>query len=157
MPAPTMSHLIATSALIILIFTVQVFYFYVVDNIWEEMSQRELKEIADHVADTLANLYFLVNTTNIGTSMEKTLSLPLEVGDESYLMEIAQDPNSTATGVEAHFLDMSWLNVTSWLPPGLKVDANQTEVIQSSGKTVVAGCSRVSSSDVYVWITYKGG
>jgi len=156
LPAPTLSHLIATSALIILIFTVQVFYLYVVDNIWEEMSKRELKEIADYVADTLANLYFLVNSTNTDTTMEKTLNLPLEVGDQSYSIEITQDQNNTATGVSAHFLGKSWLNVASWLPPGLKVDTNQTQVIQSSGKTVVAGCSRVSS-DVYVWIAYKNG
>ena len=157
MPAPTMSHLIATTALIILIFTVQVFYLYVVDNIWEEMSQRELKELTDYVADTLANLYFLVNSTNTDTTMEKTLNLPLEIGDQSYSMEIMQDQNNTATGVKAYFLGMTWLNVTSWLLPGLKVDTNQTRVIQSSGRTVVAGCSRVSPSDVYVWIAYKNG
>lgn len=157
MPASTLSHLIATSALIILIFTVQVFYLYVVDNIWEEMSKRELKEIADYVADTLANLYFLVNSTNIDTTMEKTLNLPLEVGDQSYVIEITQDQNNTATGVGAYFLGKSWLNVTSWLPPGLKVDNNQNQVIQSSGKSVVAGCSRVSSSNVYVWLAYKNG
>jgi hypothetical protein len=136
---------------------VQVFYLYVVDNIWEEMSKRELKEIADYVADTLANLYFLVNSTNIDTAMEKTLNLPLDVGDQSYSVEILQDQNNTATGVGALFLAKSWLNVTSWLPPGLEVDTNQTQVIQSSGKTVVAGCRRVSSSDVYVWIAYKNG
>jgi hypothetical protein len=152
-----LSHLIATSALIILIFTVQVFYLYVVDNIWEEMSKRELKEITDYVADTLANLYFLVNSTNTDTTMEKTLNLPLEVGDQSYGMEITRDQNDTATGVRAYFLTKSWINVTSWLPPGLKVDINQTQVIQSNGRTVVAGCSRVSSSNVYVWIAYKNG
>ena len=157
MPAPTMSHLIATSALIILIFTVQVFYGYVIDNIWEEMSQRELKEITDYVADTLANLYFLVNSTNIDATMEKTLNLPLEVGNQGYIIEILQDPNITATGIGAHFQDKSWLNVNSWLPPGLKVDTNQTQAIQSSGKTVIAGCNRVSSSNVYVWIAYKNG
>ncbi len=153
MPAPTMSHLIATSALIILIFTVQVFYVYVIDNIWEEMSKRELKEITDHVADTLANLYFLVNSTNTNTAMEKTLNLPLEVGDQSYVIEIF-DENSTATEIGAYFLGKSWLKVNSWLPPGLKV-GNQTQAIQSSSKTVVAGCSCVSSSNVYVWIAYK--
>ena len=154
MAAPTMSHLIATSALIILIFTVQVFYSYVVDNIREEMSEIELKELADYVADTLGNLYFLVNSTNIDTVMEKTLNLPLEVGDQIYRMEILQDPNNISTGVGAYFLDMSWLNVTAWLPPGLKVDTGQTQAIQSGGRTVVAGCNR-DSSDVYVWIAYE--
>lgn len=126
-----------------------------VDNIWEEMSRRELKEIADYVADTLANLYFLVNSTNIDTTIEKTLNLPLEVGDASYYVEIRNQSN-TATGVEAYFQSKSWLNVTSWLPPGLKVDTNQTQPILSNGKTVIAGCSRISSN-VYVWIAYKSG
>lgn len=156
MPAPTLSHLIATSALIILIFTVQVFYVYVVDNIWEEMSQRELQEITDHVADTLANLYFLVNSTNTDTTIEKTLDIPLEIGDQSYAIQILKDEDDTATGIGAYFLSKSWLNINSWLPPGLKV-SNQTQEIQSSGKTVIAGCSRVSSSNVYVWITYENG
>ena len=132
------------------------FYLYVVDNIWEEMSRRELKEITDYVADTIANLYFLVNSTNIDIIIEKTLNLPLEVGDSSYSMAIVQDENNTATGVRAYFQGKSWLNVTSWLPPGLKVDTNKNQLIQSSGKTVVAGCSRISS-DVYVWIAYKNG
>lgn len=154
MPAPTLSHLIATTALILLIFTVQVFYVYVIDNIWEEMSTRELKEITDYVADTLANLYFLVNSTNIDVAMQKTLNLPLEVGDQSYVIEIQQGQNDTATGLGAYFLGKSWLNVSSWLPPGLEVDTSKTQEIQSSNKAVVAGCSRVSS-DVYVWIAYK--
>lgn len=158
MPAPALSHLIATSALIVLIFTVQVFYVYVVDNIWEEMSKRELKEITDHIADTLASLYFLVNSTNTDAVIEKTLNLPLEVGDQSYVVEILQNQSdTTATGIGAYFQGKSWLNVDSWLPPGLKVDTNQTQVIQSSGKTVVAGCSRGLYSNVYVWLTYENG
>ena len=132
------------------------FYIYVVDNIWEEMSRRELKEITDYVADTLANLYFLVNSTNIDTTMEKTLNLPSEVGDSDYYIEILRDQNNTATSVRAYFKDKSWLNVASWLPPSLKVDTSKNELIQSSTKTVIAGCSRVSS-DVYVWIAYKNG
>lgn len=133
------------------------FYLYVVDNIWEEMSRRKLKEITDYVADTLANLYFLVNSTNIDITIEKTLNLPLEVGDSGYYIKILQDQNNTATGVRAYFQGKSWLNVTSWLSPGLKVDTYQNQdQLQSSGKTVVAGCSRVSSN-VYVWIAYKNG
>jgi hypothetical protein len=154
LPAPTLSHLIATSALIILIFTVQVFYLYVIDNIWEEMSKRELKEITDYVADTLANLYFLANSTNVDTELEKTLNLPLEVGDQSYSIEIMRDQNDTAIGIKGDFLEGSWLNVTSWLPPGLKVDTSRNQVIQSSGKTAVAGCLR-DSSVVKIWLAYK--
>jgi hypothetical protein len=134
---------------------VQVFYLYVVDNIWEEMFRRELKEITDYVADTLANLYFLANSTNVDSTLEKTLNLPLEVGDQSYSVEILKDQDNTAIGVKGEFLSKSWMNVTSWLPPGLKVDINKNQVIQSNGKTAVAGCLRISSV-VKVWLAYKG-
>jgi hypothetical protein len=157
MAAPTLSHLIATTALIILIFTVQVYYLYVVDNIWEEMSRRELKEITDYIADTLANLYFLVNSTNIDTTLEKTLDLPSEIGDSSYSIEILYyQNNKTVTGIAGHFQGKSWLNVTSWLSPGLKIDTARYQPIQSNDKTAVAGCRR-ASSDVFVWIAYKNG
>ncbi len=86
MPSPTMSHLIATSALILLIFTMQVFYFYVVDNIWVEMTQREMKEITDYVSDTIANLYFLVNSTNYpNVTLQKALNLPTEIAGRVFL------------------------------------------------------------------------
>jgi hypothetical protein len=148
-----LSHLIATTALIILIFTVQVFYLYVVDNIWAEMSKRELKEVTDYVADTLANLYFLVNSTNIDIALNKTLNLPSEVGGLSYSLEIDYQ-NQTANGITGAFLSKPWLNVTSWLPPGLQVDVGKTRVEPSGGKIVVTGCQRVSSV-VEVWITYQ--
>jgi hypothetical protein len=133
---------------------VQVFYLYVVDNIWEEMSKRELKEITDYVADTLANLYFLVNSTNIDITLEKTLNLPLEVGNSGYYLRILYDQNKTATSVLAYLQGKSWLNVTSWLSPGLKVDTDRYQPILSSGKTVVAGCRR-ETPNVFVWITYR--
>jgi len=118
------------------------------------MFRRELKEITDYVADTLANLYFLVNSTNVDATLEKTLNLPLEVGDQSYSVEILRDQNNTATGIKGELLGKSWINVTSWIPPGLKVDIGKNQVIQSSGKTVVAGCMRVSSM-VKIWLAYK--
>jgi len=160
MPAPTVSHVILTGALILVIFAVQVFYFYVVDNVWAEMVRRELKEITDYVADTVANLYFLANATNTNPTLEKTLKLPLEVGGSSYSLQIITDQNNFAQTVKATLVGKSWLNVNSWLPRGLKVNAGnppppRTETIQSSGRTVVAGCQRISST-VYVWIAYKG-
>jgi len=156
MPAPTISHVILTGALIIVIFTVQVFYFYVVDNVWAEMVKRELKELADYVADTIANLYFLVNATNTNPTLEKTLKLPLEIGGSSYYLNITSD----ARTVKAWLQGKSWLNVNSWLPRGLRVNIGnppppRTETIQSSGRTVVAGCQRILSN-IYVWIAYKG-
>ena len=153
MAAPTMSHLIATSALIILIFTMQVFYFYVVDNIGEEMTRRELKEIADYVADTLANLYFLVNSTNHpNVTLRKTLNLPIEIADSSYRIQILNDTDSFAKSILAFLEDKSWLNANSWLPPGLTVSVNQPILI--NGKTILAGCERIPGK-TNVWLAYE--
>jgi len=149
LPAPTISHVILTGALIILVFTVQLFYFYVVDNIWAEMVRRELKELTDYVSDTLANLYFLVNSTSLDATMEKTLSLPSRVSGSSYKVEIVSSSGS-AQSVTGYVETKTWINSTSWLPPGLKVDA-QNQVINSVGATALAGCTRVSNN-VYVWL-----
>jgi len=155
MAAPTLSTVILTGALIAVIFTVQVFYFRVVDNVWAEMVKRELKEIADYAADTLANLYFLANSTSASSVLEKTLNLPLEIEGAGFTLEIIRDPSSYAQSVKAVSLKGSWLNVNSWLPPGLLVNGTRTQIVQSGHGTVVTGCQRVSSS-IYVWIAYKG-
>jgi hypothetical protein len=136
------------------IFTVQVFYFRVVDNIWVDMVRRELKEITDYVADTIANLYFLANSTSASSLLEKTLSLPLEIEGSRYTIEIMRDQSNYAQMVKAVLLDRSWLNVTSWVPRGLLVNTGKTQIIQSMGRTSLVGCQRVSSN-VYVWIAYK--
>ena len=155
MPAPTMSHLIATSALIMLIFTMQVFYFYVVDNIGEEMTKRELKEIADYVSDTIVNLYFLVNSTNHpNVTLQKTLDLPIEIADSSYRIQILDDTDGFAHSVLAFLEDKSWLNANSWLPPGLTVKEESVgQQILINGNTILAGCWRGSGS-TYVWLAY---
>jgi len=154
MPSPTLSHLICTTALIILIFTVQVYFFYVVNNVWNEMTVRELKEITDYVADSLINLYFLVNSTRSIVILEKTLSLPSEIGGSSYTLQILYDGNGVAQNIKGYFNNRTWLNTASWLPPGLKVGSSYAGPIQSSGRTVVAGCTR-NSTNVYVWIACK--
>ena len=154
MPAPAISQAILTGALIVVIFTVQVFYFYVVDNVWGEMVRRELKEITDYVADTIANLYFLANSTSTNPALEKTLRLPLDVGGSGINLEITKDQNNYAQTVKGALQGKSWLNVTSWLPRGLLLDTGKPAIIQSSGRTVIAGCQRVSSR-IYVWIAYK--
>jgi len=155
MAAPTLSHLILTGALIGLIFAVQVFYFYVVDDISSEMLRRELRELTDYVADTIANLYLLLNATNTNPPLEKTLRLPLDVGGSFYTLEITYDvDNNDAQAVLGIIQGKSWLNVTSWLPRGLKVDVSRTRTIGYSVKTAVAGCLRIASN-VYVWIAYK--
>ena len=153
MPAPTMSHVICTTALIALIFLMQFSYFYVVDNISAEMARRELKELADYVSDTLANLYFLANSTNRDVVLHKTLSLPSVVRGSTYLMEIVFNETRLAQHVHAYIKGKSWIDATSWLLPGLSVDDDQYEPVESGEKTVIAGCTRDSMS-VYVWIAY---
>lgn len=155
MAAPTLSTVVLTGALIIVIFTVQFFYFRVVDNVWAEMVKRELKEIADYVADTIANLYFLANSTSTSSLLEKTLRLPVEIEASFFTLEIIRGQNNYAQSVKAVSMKGSWLNANAWLPPGLLVNVVKTQTIQSSGTTVVAGCQRVSSN-IYVWIAYKG-
>jgi hypothetical protein len=154
MAAPTIGHIILTGALIAVIFAVQVFYFYVVDDISSEMLRRELKELTDYVADTIANLYLLLNSTNTNPPLEKSLRLPVDVSGSFYTLEITSGANNSAENVKGVIQGKSWLNVTSWLPRGLKVDVSKTQIIGYSVKTAVAGCLRVASN-VYVWIAYK--
>ncbi len=154
MAAPTISHLILTGALIGIIFTVQVFYFYIVDNISSEMLERELRELTDYVADTIANLYLLLNATNTNPPLEKTLRLPIDIGGSFYTLEITRDASNNAQSVKGVIQGKSWLNVTSWLPRGLKVDVSRTQTIGNSVKTAIVGCLRYASN-VYVWIAYK--
>jgi len=154
-PAPTISHVILTAALITVVFAVQVFYFYVVDNVWAEMTRRELKELSDYVADTIANLYFLLNATNTNPTLTKTLRLPLDISGSSYTLQITYDQSNNAQTVKSTMKEKSWLSSTAWLQRGLKVDAGKTQVIESSAKTVVAGCQRVASN-IRIWIAYEG-
>ncbi len=156
MPAPTMSHLIATSALIMLIFAMQVFYFSVVDNIGEEMIRRELKEIADYISDTIINLYFLVNSTNHSNlTLQKTLNLPPEIADSSYRIQILNDTNGFAQNVLAFLDSKSWLNANAWLPPGLTVEEESIDQqILVNENTVLAGCWQ-GSGITYVWLAYE--
>lgn len=155
MAAPTIGTIILTSALIAVVVTVQVFYFYVVDNISSEMLRRELKELTDYVADTITNLYLLMNATNTNPTLEKSLKLPLDLSGSFYTLEITFDANNyTAQNVKGAIQGKSWLSATSWLPRGLMVDVSKTQTIGYSVKTAVAGCLRLASK-AYVWIAYK--
>jgi len=151
LPSETMSHVICSAALIALIFVSQFFYVQVINNLEAEMTKRELQEVADYVSDTLANLYFLVNSTQSDVEMKKSLNLPSEIGDSIYTLKIAFNASGYAGNVTAHLKGQPWVSADSWLLPGLKVDQLESEVVESGEKTVIAGCSRVST-DVYVWI-----
>jgi hypothetical protein len=125
---------------------------FVVDNMKTEMIKRELKEITDYVSDTLANLYFLVNSTNYGNvTLEKTLNLPSYVEHSVFVINITLDEGS-AQSIYACIRDNSQIDVSSWIIPGLKVE-NPTS-IESGGGTVVAGCRRGVDLDVYAWLAY---
>lgn len=153
MPAPTIGHVICTMGLVILIFVMPFFYGIVVDNIEAEMMRRELREIADYVSNTIANLYFLVNSTDYGNvSLEKALVyLPSAVENSVYVVEIVES-GGNASKIAAYLKNKSSIAVDSWLAPGLKVGAEKN-YIESNGRTVVAGCSRNGTS-VYAWIKY---
>jgi len=151
-----MSHIICTSALIALVFVMQFSFMYVADNMRTEMSKRELREISDHVSDSLANLYFLANSTDCANvTLEKTLSLPSNVQGFTYSLSIYFNASTfEALSVNASTRGSLWAEATSWLLPGLKVDPNATKTIVSGDKTVVAGCSRDVDLNIYVWIAY---
>lgn len=127
-------------------------FIYVVDNMKMEMIKRELREITDYVSDTLANLYFLVNSTDYSNvALEKTLNLPSHVEDSTFVINITLDEGS-AQSIYAYLEDNSRIGASSWILPGLKVE-NQT-AIESGGRTVVAGCRRGVDLNVYAWIAY---
>ena len=151
MPAQTISHVICTTALVALIFVSQFFYVQVVNNLQAEMTRRELKEIADYVSDTLANLYFLVNSTDCDIELEKSLNLPSEIRDSTYIIQIVADTSGSAQNVTTYLKGQSSIYATSWLLPGLKVNQIECETVESGEKTVVARCCRIDT-DVYVWI-----
>jgi hypothetical protein len=135
-----------------LIFTMPFIYAFVVDNIEVEMMKIELKEIADYVSNTIENLYFLVNTTNVDeVALEKELmSLPSAIEAASFVVTIA-DEGGNATQITAYSTEKPLITVDSWLVPGLKVGAWKSV---ESGRPVVAGCSR-NDTGVYAWIRYS--
>jgi hypothetical protein len=147
-----MSHIICIGALVTLIFVMPLFYFSVVDNVNVEMMERELKEVADYVSNSLGNLYLLANSTNREVLLEKRLDLPLSIRDSTYCVEIVYNQSdSSAQYVKAYSKDSSGIHADSLILPGPKAD-NERVRIESGEETVVAGCSR-NSTGTYVWIT----
>jgi len=147
-----MSHLICTSALIALILLMQFSFTYVVDNMRTEMIRRELKEITDYVSDTLANLYFLANSTDSSITLQKILSLPSDVEGSTFIINITSNEDF-ARYIYACIKSNSRIDASSWVSPSLRV-GNQSQTIESGGKTVVAECRRDVDLNVYVWIAY---
>ncbi len=153
MTAPAISHLICTSALVVLIFVMPFFYVTIADDIQMNTLRRELKEITDYVSNTLANLHFLVNSSDsIDVSLEKQLLyLPSSVGDQIYILEI-DGSGANASSIVAYLKHKSSVKVEAWLLPGLKKDT-QYQSIESREEVAVVGCRR-NGTDFYVWIKY---
>jgi len=133
-----------------LIFAMPFFYAIVVNNISAGMMQMELKEIADYVSNTLANLYFLVNSTDVSsTSLEKELLyLPSAVENSGYILKI-DGSGGNASKIIAYLKDRSSVVASAWLVPGLKTSTENS--IESGGRKVIVGCSR----NCTVWIKYE--
>ena len=152
MVAPLMSHLICSSALIILIFLMPFYYFYIVDNMNTEMATRELKDIADYVSNSFGNLYFLANSTSSDVELRKDLSLPSNVQGAAFVVELVYDSDYSVQSAKAHLRDKVAVYADSWLPPGLNVDVAMSRVYSDMG-TVTALCVSNSSG---IWVGLSG-
>lgn len=145
-----MSHLICTSALVMLIFLMPFFYATIANDIRVDMVRRELKEVADYVSNTFANLYFLVNSTEcLNVNLTKELMyLPSTVENSLYVVKIDRD-GENASRITAYLKDEPSVAADAWLLPGLKT--GEKDSIESGGRMVIVGCNR-NWKGVYVWI-----
>jgi hypothetical protein len=146
-----MSYLICSMALIVLILIMPSFFAMERNSIAEDMAKRELTEISDYTSNTLANLYFLANSTS-STNVNITKSLlylPLTVEGSFYVLNITSTDGVNASKVTAFFKDASRVSGDSWLVPGLRL-LNESS-IEITGKSVTAGCLR-NSTGFYVWL-----
>ncbi len=151
MAAPTMGHLIGMIALVALIFILPLFYFSIVDDVTIEMKERELKEVADYVSNSLWNLHILANSTNSDVLVTKKLDLPSSIRGSSYFVEIVPDQKGSVQYITAYMNVSSVVSATSLVFPGLEADDTNGCLIESSVNLVVAGCN-INSTGSYVWI-----
>lgn len=152
MVAPLMSHLICTSALIALIVLMPIYYFYIADNVNVDMTERELKEVADYVSNSVENLYILANSTDSEVTLRKDLDLPSAIRKETYLIEITSDEESgSALYVEARLKEQPTISADSWLLPGLNADLESC-LIESGEKSVFA---EFISNSTGSWVALK--
>lgn len=151
MVAPTMSHIIGMIALISLIFILPLFYFHIVDNVTIEMKERELKEVADYVSNSLWNLHILADSAGSNILLTKKLELPSSIRGSTYCVEIIYDQGGSAQYVTAYTKDRSGVSADSLVFPGLTVDSQTGYLIESGEKLVVAGCN-LNSTGSYVWL-----
>ncbi len=150
MVAPALSHLICSSALIVLILIMPFFFANIITNVKTNMEQRELKEVADYVSNTLANLYFLVNSTNSpNVSMEKEMiSLPVAIEDSVFFVKI-EASGANVSKITTYLKSNPAIAAEAWIGPGLLVGTQN--LVESSKRPIIAGCGR-STAGVSVWI-----
>jgi len=145
-----MSYLICSIALVVLIIAMPYFYSLEVKEITTKATRAELLEIADYTSNTLANLYYLANsTTAIDMNLTKELIyLPLTVQDSFYNLAISSTGDN-ASKITATLRDNPNIASESWLVPGLKIERDTS--VEVSGKLVVVGCYWNGAS--YEWMT----
>jgi hypothetical protein len=148
--SPTMSYLICSMALIVLIIVLPSFFEIQRVSIAENMTRRELTEIADYTSNALSNLFFLAESTDVAISMTKDLMyLPLTVGDSFYVLNITDVGDSLK--IQAYIEGQELISGESWIVPGLK-RAEFSEAIYSyelKSKIAVASCYE-GESDFYI-------
>jgi len=138
-------------ALLLLIFVFPLAYFPVVDRIQTSIMAKELKEVADYVANTFENLYILSRNSSY-TLVKKELKIPRTIKNSYYAVEILVNASDgLALGVRAYISGKSYINGEAWLIGGLKVDG--LRVIDSSYSGVIFACCRRSGGDVFVCFT----
>ena len=151
MPAPTITHLICTAALIVLIIVMQFFYMQIVSNVRAEVIRRELKDIADHVSNTFSNLYYLLNSSSSTGILRKTLEVPEKVEEILYYIQINYDTSSNeAESIKVCLVSDNSIYAVSWLTPGLKVDASMSLIVLSSENDIFACCGRFEG-EFLIW------
>ena len=151
MPAPTITHLICTAALIVLIIVMQFFYMQIVSNVRAEVIRRELKDIADHVSNTFSNLYYLLNSSSSNGIIRKALEVPEKVEEILYYIQINYNASTNeANSIRVYLVSDNSIYAVSWLTPGLKVNTSMNLIVLSSENDIFACCGRFGG-EFLIW------
>ncbi len=152
MASVVISQLICTVALIALIIALPAYYTNVKNDIRVSVVKVELQEIADYVSSTLANTYYLANSTNSNDiNLTKTLVYMPDTVENSFFNVSINGNSANATSVSAYLADRPSVNSTAWLGAGLKGGG---VTIESGKGTIEAGCYR-NSTGVFALIGYQ--
>ena len=151
MPAPTITHIICTTALIALIIVMQFFYMQIISNVQAEVIRRELKDIADHVSNTFSNLYYLLNSSSSNGIIRKALEVPEKVEEILYYIQINYNASTNeANSIRVYLVSDNSIYAVSWLTPGLKVNTSMNLIVLSSENDIFACCGRFGG-EFLIW------